>query len=68
MTTEELNGTGEWMWVPHPTDVFAAAKLLPARTAAAARGGGSVVVELQADGTESTVPKADCVPLSKPAR
>ena len=31
MTEDELNATGEWLWVPDKTEVFVSAKLLASR-------------------------------------
>ena len=57
MTEDELNATGEWLWVPDDTEVFVPAKLLASR-------GKKHRVEYE-DGRKGTVKKADCLPFNR---
>jgi len=57
MSGDELNSTGDWYWVPHPTEAF-----VPARKVSGS--GKRVSVELQ-DGSQMTVAEKDCRPFSK---
>eukprot|EP00039_Didymoeca_costata_P010685 m.144552 g.144552 ORF g.144552 m.144552 type:complete len:1420 (-) comp14925_c0_seq1:86-4345(-) len=57
MTSDELNSTGEWYWVPHETEAFAPAKKL---------GGAGKKVEVEfEDGTRAKVPESECRPFNR---
>ena len=58
MTEDEMNESGgEWVWVPHPTEVFTPAQLVSSR-------GKDNRCRLK-DGTEATYKKSECLPLKK---
>jgi len=57
LTPEEMNSTGEWVWVPHPVEAFAPALKL-------GDYGKKVEVELE-DGTRMKVDAKECRPFNK---
>ncbi len=57
MSEEELNATGEWLWVPSSSEVYVPAKLLSTR-------GTKHMVKYE-DGTEATVEKKECLPFKR---
>jgi myosin heavy subunit len=57
MTDEEINATGEWLWVPSESQQFAPAKLISSK-------GTKHYVKYE-DGSEATFSKSECYPFSR---
>ena len=60
MTEEELNATGDWLWVPDEQNVFVPAKQIAKRMGTASK----VKVELE-DGTQITAKASACLPFNR---
>ena len=60
MTEDEVEASrGEWLWVPHPTEVFVAGKVV-------SESGGKVSVQLE-DGTSASAKRSATLALSRPS-